>query len=414
LLQSDKEVENIACRDNRLYIQGYLRSDKERFEHYTVIYEDTLWNFNAQTQLPARETPFVLSYNLDIDSIDYYWKFGSDGVCRVIDMATDKHGDLVVGFESDWATWFNFNHPDTIRSGKYSGDYLLKFKSNGELVFAKEQPIALAYIQNSESGYFIQITLSADTGPIDFNGDTISLCKTSDDEYGLKSYLLKFDFEGNLLWPYVLEGCSNGAELLGFDDKNGVVSCSYKILDPELEIQGRHYSKKGKYLGIVNLDSETGESIGHYLTNEESEYTGLQSSYLEALDNNRFRSIIWMRYGSGYYTFPLGDLDGDISYFVDFELDMLTNSEDVNNEGSAWIVYPNPASKTLHFQNLSTLGDSYQIRILDNYGKIIRQEFFNNYNSQAILDIGNVSPGIYFYEILTAKGMQESGKVVVE
>ncbi|MCB0662776.1 MAG: hypothetical protein KDC24_08550, partial [Saprospiraceae bacterium] len=357
----DKEIENIACKDSVLYVQSNLRDNRNRIEHFTVIYGDTLWNFFDRDGIPADKAPFILSYNLNKDSIETYWIFGSDGDSYIYDMATDQTGNLIITFDAGWAEWFCFNGVDTIRTGQYYGDYFLKYKPNGDLVFAKEQPFTFSRIRVVEDGFFVQIRVPSDFGWINLYGDTIFGCFEPTLPAGILTILIKYDSNGDFMWYYLMGGCSQAAELEGFDEKSGIVSCTYDISGADFELQGQQYTNTGKSIALVNLDGQSGKVIGHLV--KETDHAHFTGGFFEIVEKDRYRSLFFLNKVDNFFGMPLGDISKGITYFADFNLDLFTKTNDKVQDEISLSVYPSPTNSTLHFQYPIDLYAPLQIQL---------------------------------------------------
>ncbi len=394
LLSLDKAVRNIACKNERLYVQAYLRDDKERNEHFTVINGDTLWNYNADTEYPAHRTAFVLSYDLSKDTIDHFWKFGSDGHGFLLEMKVDEQEDLILSMDATWATWFNFYQNDTIRDGIYWGDYLLKYRFDGELVYAREQSITISNMLFGEDGIYVERSYGTGSGLVYINGDTIVMCANPDIPQASKSILIKYDYDANVQWTYIVDGCSQGAEIMGFSEKDGIVSCSFALTDPDFEMQGQQYHLTGKYMALINLDSETGKVIEHYI--HDIEYLTFSSGFLERQEGNTYRSIFKINDGDSYYGLPLGEPDRIMTYLADFTLDLINNTEEISRQDDELLVYPNPVSgnQPMVVKGISSNG-SHEVRLYNMTGNLIYQNRLNVHEGALVFDWPQLQSGAY-------------------
>jgi len=78
---------------------------------------------------------------------------------------------------------------------------------------------------------------------------------------------------------------------------------------------------------------------------------------------------------------------------------------------NAFIVYPNPFSRSITFQNKSFNGNSNEIAILDMQGRIISQTITTSEKTDVVLD--GVSSGIYLYRITDLKeGNVSYGRII--
>jgi hypothetical protein len=83
----------------------------------------------------------------------------------------------------------------------------------------------------------------------------------------------------------------------------------------------------------------------------------------------------------------------------------------LHNEAIELIVYPNPANDILNFELSEAPQASYVIQLRDTQGRLVKTTGFNGLTS--MLEINDITDGIYIYQIVSENTPLASGKVVV-
>jgi poly(3-hydroxybutyrate) depolymerase len=74
-------------------------------------------------------------------------------------------------------------------------------------------------------------------------------------------------------------------------------------------------------------------------------------------------------------------------------------------------IFPNPATESMYF-TVSEPQANLQVNILDELGRIVAQQSFNNLLCK--VETGNLKPGMYFYQLKLENEVVKGGKVVIE
>jgi lysophospholipase L1-like esterase len=102
--------------------------------------------------------------------------------------------------------------------------------------------------------------------------------------------------------------------------------------------------------------------------------------------------------------------------WVKIILDSITIQEVVrgtDSEKSSTIkVYPNPAGSRITIEHLPAAERIYKIVFRDATGKTMLQNNFNSDNRKTSLDIDDLIPGIYFYELSGKTAILKTGKLI--
>jgi Secretion system C-terminal sorting domain len=225
-------------------------------------------------------------------------------------------------------------------------------------------------------------------------------------------WVVKIDFNGNIIWQKCLGG-----------SRNENVKNIYQTNDNNLMIIGETQSHDGDVTGnhtqsehdhdiwMVKL-SENGELIGQQciggLGNEGLQFGVVQkSNYNYVIAGNT-------DYGPSYdvQCTPHDDMYGDWWLFE--VTDTTTGIQDTKVNGHKITVYPNPAKDFVVFEMEEGYffleKDKAEIRLTNVLGKEIARITLKDRKTE--LDVRNIEPGIYFYQIDSPQ-IRKSGKLII-
>ncbi len=104
-----------------------------------------------------------------------------------------------------------------------------------------------------------------------------------------------------------------------------------------------------------------------------------------------------------YYKLKQVDIDGRFSYSAVIALEI---------KGTLTIsIFPNPVSEQLHIQIQGANCSDYLISILDNQGSVVKSM---KLDESYILDVNELSPGVYFLRIHCGNQILETVKIIVQ
>jgi hypothetical protein len=86
----------------------------------------------------------------------------------------------------------------------------------------------------------------------------------------------------------------------------------------------------------------------------------------------------------------------------------------VDFESDEFVVYPNPASEKITVQLKNKNDGITLIQIYDQLGRIIQTERFSNALSTGIIELNNLSKGIYFIEVTSQNNLIGRKKMMVK
>jgi len=191
------------------------------------------------------------------------------------------------------------------------------------------------------------------------------------------------------------------------------------------------------YINLAGFSEYNSDAIGAYFSNNLiSGFTGIDTlPYIPQISNTPGAmpdSVNWMLVQGDYaaiggenyllignfkshdYTTTslfngANTINAAYVFIDDVSLTKTTCSTGINelNESNAVRVYPNPSSGVLTVETKSN--DLAEIKIYDPASRLLLRKQFRNSSS---VDIGNLSPGIYIYELRTEAGVMIQGKVV--
>lgn len=89
-----------------------------------------------------------------------------------------------------------------------------------------------------------------------------------------------------------------------------------------------------------------------------------------------------------------------------------TGIQDYSTDELSVSAFPNPSSAEITISIPSNSGNTYEIKITDIYGRIVKQETFSGKNYR--LDTKNYSDGVYFYQVTEKEtGKTANGKLIL-
>jgi hypothetical protein len=145
-----------------------------------------------------------------------------------------------------------------------------------------------------------------------------------------------------------------------------------------------------------SVDAEFFEDIGEV---DGSGNTEEPKTYM-FLDNNYQANI-------NYYRLKQVDFNGTFSF---------SNIVEVRFEGKedflAFHVFPSPVRDYLNVQALGKMNNSYQVKIFDQTGRQVYEDFIDKDHHMRRLDVRNWVEGIYNYEIIGGLEIVKTGRIL--
>jgi hypothetical protein len=226
------------------------------------------------------------------------------------------------------------------------------------------------------------------------------------------AWIVKMDFEGNIIWQNPLGGSrtESGSNILKTND--GALISVVSTYSNDGNVSGNHsMSEYDADIWLAKLNSE-GELLSQQCFggagNEIVEFGIVKKS-----DNN-FVIAGQTDYGPSYDVgcTPHGG-NWDVDYWV-FEIkDTLTSIQIKPPITGEVKVYPNPAKEYVSFEYAGReFNNQLNIEIFNSYGEKLENLVFYESAEQIIWDCRNTRPGIYFY-IFTTNGYVKTGKIII-
>lgn len=316
-------------------------------------------------------------------------------------VAVDKSKNVfVTGFFSRYMTLDNFTIVETDSANSKRDIFLVKLDSAGNVLWLKK-----AGGTNDEDGNSIAVDILGNvylTGAylsptIDFG--TVTLTNTSNIGSAFNLFLAKYDPDGNTLWAKSATSMNNyvSGNAVAVDDVGNPYVAGYF---GGCDLNFGSYMLA--YINNSNILTAKYDINGNFLWAKGTGCNGVTSIALDP--SNKIYIAGNFCQNVNFDAIVLPNLDFSCYMFLaKLNDDTLAVSIDNNNRPSISI-FPNPASNSIKISvPQKSAPMAIGIEILNIEGQIIRT--INSDGSDVIIDVSNLSSGVYIIKVQTDKGI---------